>query len=112
MEPRFNLWIEVAGEVALSAWRVALLEAVEETGSITSAAERMQIGYRQAWAKLHECEVRLGVPLVDTTVGGPGGGGSQLTLAGREYVEKYRRLTVGLDELIRQRFNSVFGPQG
>lgn len=112
MLPRLNVWIEVGGEVALSAWRVELLEAVAETGSITSAAERMNIGYRQAWAKLHECEERLGVQLVETTVGGSGGGGALLTPAGRDYVDKYRRFYAGLEELVHQRFISVFGPEG
>ena len=112
MQPRLNVWIEVADEVALSAWRVELLEAVAETGSITSAAERMNIGYRQAWAKLHECEERLGVQLVETTVGGSGGGGALLTPAGHDYVDKYRRFYAGLEELVHQRFVSVFGPEG
>ena len=112
MQPRFNLWIEVGGEVALSAWRVRLLEAVAETGSISAAAEKMNIGYRQAWAKLRECEARLGVPLVETTVGGSGGGGALLTPAGQAYIEKYRRFNAGLDDLIRHRFESTFGPLG
>ena len=112
MEPRMNLWLEVDGHVVLSEWQVALLEAVDETGSISAAAERMNIGYRQAWAKLHECEERLGVQLVETTVGGSGGGGAQLTEAGRAYVAKYCRFAAGLEELVQQRFNTIFAPQG
>ena len=112
VEPRFNLWLEVDGAVALSAWRVALLEAVAETGSITAAAERMNIGYRQAWAKLRECEERLGVPLVETTVGGSGGGGAQLTPAADDLLARYHAFSAGLDEIVEQRFRSVFGPQG
>ncbi len=110
MEPRMNLWLEVDGDVALSEWRVALLEAVAETGSISAAAERMNIGYRQAWAKLHECETRLGVQLVATTVGGAGGGGAQLTPVGRDYVDKYRRFSTGLQDMVRRRYADVFGP--
>ncbi len=112
MYPRFNLWIEVDGNVALSAWRVALLEAVAETGSISSAAERMHIGYRQAWAKIRECEERLGLALIETTVGGSGGGGAQLTPAGRDLVAKYRTFSAGLEESIRHRFRDVFGADG
>ena len=112
MYPRFNLWLEVDGNVVLSAWRVALLEAVAETGSISSAAERMNIGYRQAWAKIRECEERLGLPLIETTVGGSGGGGAQLTPAGRDLVAKYRVFSAGLEESIRQRFREAFGADG
>jgi molybdate transport system regulatory protein len=112
MQPRFNLWIEVGGEVALSAWRVRLLEAIADTGSISGAAEKMGIGYRQAWAKLRECEARLGVPLVETTVGGSGGGGAQLTAAGQTYIDKYHRLVTGLEDLIHHRYDEIFGPAG
>ena len=108
MQPRVNLWIEKDGEVVLSEWRVALLEAVAETGSITSAAERMNIGYRQAWAKLHECEARLGLALVETTVGGSGGGGAQLTPAARDLVARYRRFSAGLTDLVQRRFEAEF----
>ena len=38
MEVRTKVWIEQDGEVMLSDWRVALLEAVEETGSLAEAA--------------------------------------------------------------------------
>lgn len=109
MEPRMNLWLEVDGHVVLSEWRVALLEAVDETGSISAAAERMNIGYRQAWAKLHECEARLGVQLVETTVGGSGGGGAQLTTTGRDYVDRYRRFSAGFQDMVYHRFVEVFG---
>lgn len=104
-----NLWLEVDGHVVLSEWRVALLEAVAETGSISAAAQRMNIGYRQAWAKLHECEAHLGVQLVETTIGGSGGGGAQLTAAGRDYVDRYRRFSAGLQDLVYHRFVEAFG---
>ena len=45
MEPKFNIWIEINGEVALSGWRLGLLRAVAETGSINAAAERLKIQY-------------------------------------------------------------------
>jgi len=38
MRPGANVWIEKDGKVVLSAWRVALLEAVEQTGSMNAAA--------------------------------------------------------------------------
>ena len=34
MQPRANFWIEQDGQVVLSSWRVKLLEAIAETGSI------------------------------------------------------------------------------
>ncbi len=46
--PQANLWIERDGQVVLSRWRVQLLEAIEETGSISAAADRMVLEVEKA----------------------------------------------------------------
>jgi hypothetical protein len=53
--PRSKVWLERGGQVVLSAWRVELLEAIEATGSLARAAERLDVPYRTAWYKLKEC---------------------------------------------------------
>ncbi len=53
MNPQLNLWLESNGEVIFSIWRMALLQAVAETGSI-SAAATMDVHYRTAWQKINE----------------------------------------------------------
>ena len=108
MQPRANFWIEEEGEVVLSSWRVRLLEAIAQTGSITAAAEKMGISYRRAWEKIHESEERLGVKLVDTQTGGVGGGGSQLTQEAADYIVRFRQFTSGLNDLLAQRFREYF----
>ena len=110
MEPRFNVWIEHHGVVVLSEWRVKLLEAIDQTGSISRAAEKMKITYHRAWEKLHEMEEGLGYKLVDAQVGGAGGGGAELTPRGRELMKKFRTFDQGLGEEIEQRFEASFGP--
>lgn len=108
MQIKANFWIEKDGEVVLSRWRVALLKAIDATGSISAAAEHMGIPYRRAWDRIHECEERLGVKLIDTQTGGTGGGGAQLTREGVEYVRRFQQFSQGLDELIRKRFHESF----
>ena len=108
MQARANFWIEKDGKVVLSSWRVRLLEAVEETGSISAAASKMGISYRRAWEKIHECEERLGVRLVETQTGGEGGGGSHLTPAATNYIHRFREFTAGLNGLVTQRFQENF----
>jgi molybdate transport system regulatory protein len=109
MQPKFNLWIEVEGEVALSAWRIQLLQAVAETGSINSAADKMNIQYRTAWQKIHEMEVRLGQKLLDTQTGGVHGGGARLTAVGQDYVDKLVRLQALLTPIVEAKYREVFG---
>ena len=111
MRPRSNFWIEQDGEVVLSRWRVDLLRAIDETGSINAAAEKMKVSYHRAWEKLHEMESRLGVTLVDTQTGGVHGGGARLTAQAREYIAHFDQFCEGMDELVARRFDEAFGPQ-
>ena len=60
MEPQFNVWFEIDGEVAVSRWRMELLSAIGEHGSITAGAEAIGVPYRVAWQKIREMEERLG----------------------------------------------------
>ncbi len=108
MKPRANFWIEKDGEVVLSTWRVTLLEAIAETGSITAGAEKMSVPYRVAWQKVREIEDRLGVAVVETQTGGVGGGGAQLTPTGERYVQKFREFTDGLQKVVQERYRDVF----
>ena len=108
MEPHLNIWIEQNGTVVLSEWRVRLLEAIEQTGSINSAAAVMKITFARAWGKIHEMEEGLGFKLVDTQIGGTGGGGATLTAKGRELMRKFCAFSQGLDKEIEQRFDSAF----
>jgi molybdate transport system regulatory protein len=108
MQIKANFWVEKDGEVVLSRWRVALLQAIDESGSISAAAERMGIPYRRAWDRVHECEERLGLKLIDTQTGGLGGGGAQLTREGIEYVTRFQLFSRGLDKLIKDRFREAF----
>ncbi len=108
LTPHANLWIEHDGEVVLSSWRVRLLEAIEATGSISAAAERMQVQYRRAWERLEEMERGLGVPLIERHAGGLGGGGARLTDAGRKYVARFNVFAQGVETLIAHQFDRAF----
>lgn len=99
MKPNYNLWMEVNGEVVLSLWRVRLLEAIQETGSITHAAEKIGVPYRVAWQKIQEMEARLGEKLLETHAGGAQGGGSQLTPLALDYIARFNLFK---DEVIGQ----------
>ncbi len=108
LRPRCNLWVEAENSVVLSHWRIELLEAVAETGSIRAAAERLHVPYRVAWSRLKEMERGLGISLVETRVGGLYGGGANVTAAAHELIHRFHELEAGLDEWVRQRFREVF----
>jgi molybdate transport system regulatory protein len=108
IEARAKIWFERDGKLVLSDWRVELLTAVGETGSLMRAAERLDVPYRTAWSKLKEIEEQLGVRLLETQSGGAGGGGSALTPGARELIARFRRVRDGVAELVRQRFEAEF----
>lgn len=98
-----NIWLETDdGDVALSRWRLELLEAVERTGSISAAAHAMNIQYRLAWNRIHEMEERLGISLVQTTVGGRGGGGAQLTPEAQIIIIHLREMFEAIDASVQE----------
>jgi molybdate transport system regulatory protein len=108
MNVKSNIWLEIDGQVVISAWRVRLLEAIQQTGSISQAAKVMNIPYRRAWQKIQESEERLGIKLVETQTGGIGGGGAQLTPECKKIMAKYGSLTEGISTLLQTRFKEIF----
>lgn len=108
MKPRLNIWIERGDRVVLSFWRVRLLEAIRDTGSISAAAQEMDVPYRTAWSKINEMEAGLDMQLVDTQTGGPGGGGTQLTPAAERLIERFYALTAGFTDELHTRFTELF----
>lgn len=110
-EVQAKIWIERGGKVVLSDWRAELLQAIEETGSLSGAAALLDVPYRTAWYKLKEIEDQLGVRLVETHSGGSAGGGSSLTPEAREILRRFRRIYRDVEQIVRRRFEREFAGQ-
>lgn len=74
----------------VGARRIALLEAIGDTGSITAAARSVGLSYKGAWDAVNAANNLADAPLVARTTGGAGGGGTQLTQRGQRLVASYR----------------------
>lgn len=109
IKPKVNIWLEKDEEVVLSQWRVLLLETIAETGSISSAAEKLGVPYRRAWEKVQEIEKGLGFKVVDTAIGGSGGGGAHLTQAARKAIAQFHTFSDGLEAEVERRYKKAFG---
>jgi molybdate transport system regulatory protein len=95
MKPEVRFHIRAhkqASELAIGPGKVALLEAIRDTGSITSAAKRLGMSYRRAWLLVDETNHCLVKPAVETASGGEGGGGTVLTPLGIDLIRRYRAL--------------------
>lgn len=74
-----TLWLQQGGSPLGGADRVALLEAIGETGSMTAAAKVVGVSYKTAWDRVQAMNNGAGQPLVERSAGGRGGGGTRLT---------------------------------
>src|SRR5271155_1721034 len=95
MKPEVRFHIRDRGQetkLALGPGKVALLEAIADTGSITSSAKKLGMSYRRAWLLVDETNRCLVRPAVQTAAGGQRGGGSSLTPVGVELIRRYRAL--------------------
>jgi molybdate transport system regulatory protein len=82
--------IMAGGVIAIGPGKIALLEAIAATGSITAAAKSLEMSYRRAWLLLDELNNSLRTPAVDSAKGGTSGGGSEVTATGRRLIDLYR----------------------
>ena len=69
--------------------RIRLLEAIEEFGSISSAAKKVGLSYKAAWEAVVTMNNLSHSPLVVKVTGGSEGGGTTLTALGQEMVKNY-----------------------
>jgi len=90
------------GNPVLGEGRAELLELIDETGSLSEAAQGMGMSYRYAWGMLRKISEAAGSPVVDSTRGGSKGGRTNLTPLGRELLDTFRRVEDALQEEARR----------
>ena len=88
----FRLRITRGDDIAVGPGKIALLEAIVSTGSITAAAKDLGMSYRRAWLLVDTMNRCFKTPVVDAEAGGRRGGGTALTPLGVEVVRRYRRI--------------------
>lgn len=67
--------------------RIDILRRISEAGSISEAARGAGVSYKAAWQALETLGNLAGTALVSKEVGGSGGGGAELTAAGRQVLQ-------------------------
>lgn len=72
--------------------KAQLLDAIEETGSISGAGRALGMSYRRAWLLVDALNRDFRERLVETAMGGSARGGAQLTPFGLEVRAQYRRI--------------------
>ncbi len=96
---RLSLRVELVPDGRIGPGKIALLEQVARTGSISAAGRALGMSYRRAWLLVDELNRLFTGPVVTTQLGGAHGGGASLTALGGDLVERFRALERDADAL-------------
>lgn len=88
--PRLRIRIVFDDAGMIGPGKAELLERIDSCGSIAAAGRDMGMSYKRAWQLIGTLNAMFKEPVVDSTRGGPGGGGAVLTDAGRHVLSLYR----------------------
>ena len=101
LNARCKLWLSsknIEGVFGDGKWR--LLEAIDQTGSLSAASELLRISYRKAWGDLNKAQDALNVSLVEKRRGGNIGGRTTLTSEGKQWVRAYSMFRADVEKAI------------
>src|SRR5262245_24661460 len=102
-----KFWLTIGPRTLFGDGKADLLEAVDELGSLSSAAQSMGMSYRHAWGLLRELDKAAGFPFLEHS-----GTGSRtrlrLTKDGRRFIEAYHRFRTPLVKVVEARFRRAF----
>jgi molybdate transport system regulatory protein len=90
--PRLSIRIDLASGDRIGPGKIALLEAIRSTGSISAGARALGMSYRRAWLLVEEINHALREPAVTAETGGRSGGGAALTPVGERVIGLYRSI--------------------
>ena len=72
--------------------KAKLLDAISANGSISAAARKIGMSYRRAWLLTDAMNQDFKLPLIESSLGGKGGGGAKLTEEGIRVLKLFRNM--------------------
>jgi len=101
---RYKVWLEnESGKPIIGEGRLRILTAVRITGSISKAARKLNLPFRNVWAKIKDAERQLGFKIVETT-----SSGSTLTTDGEKLLAQFAELQRSCTRSAHAKFKKVF----
>src|SRR5258708_20518507 len=90
--PKLTLRVDRGSGRALGPGKIRLLEAIENTGSISQAGRALGMSYRRAWLLVDDMNNCFRDPVIAAQPGGARGGGATLTPFGQQLIQRYRAI--------------------
>jgi molybdate transport system regulatory protein len=88
--------VDFEGRCSVGFGKIALLEGIARTGSVSQAAREMDMSYRRAWFLVDSLNQGFDQPAVTANIGGIGGGGASVTPFGHQIIRVFRALETKL----------------
>jgi molybdate transport system regulatory protein len=88
--PTVRFRIDFNRDEAIGPGKIALLEAIAISGSLSQAARDLGMSYRRAWQLLDSTNTAFVDKVALTSKGGRGGGGASITAFGHALIGSYR----------------------
>jgi molybdate transport system regulatory protein len=107
MTPHARIRLDFANGVSVGPGKIALLEGIAASGSLSGAARVLGMSYRRAWLLAQDLNVGFPDPVMVFTTGGKHGGGASLTPLGESLIAGYRQLETEVDRMAGKLFSNL-----
>jgi molybdate transport system regulatory protein len=104
---RLSIRIDLVNGDRIGPGKIALLEEIRATGSISGAARKLDMSYRRAWLLVEAINAALRKPAVAAATGGRQGGGAALTPVGEQVIALYRAIERAAHSSTSKEFRTV-----
>ena len=104
---RLSIRLDLASGARIGPGKVAVLEEIGRSGSISAAGRALRMSYRRTWELVEELNRSLGTPVVETAAGGSGGGGPVRPAAGKAVIERYRAIEMDTALAARRHLQAI-----
>lgn len=101
--------VDFGPQLAVGPGKIALLESIRHSGSLSQAARELKMSYRRAWLLLDSLNGAFTQPVAHTNTGGRRGGGSQLTSLGEQLISTYRAFEAAAQRRATRDFKRLAG---
>lgn len=107
--PSVRFRIDFGTRCCVGPGKIALLEAIHRSGSLSQAARDLGMSYRRAWQLASRLNASFHKTIVLLTRGGREGGGAQLTSVGRELISQHLRFEGDIQARAERAFRALAG---
>jgi len=110
MKVKIKIWLEDNKDnLVFGGGKTQILEYIDQTGSISQAAQRVGMNYKKAWTHIKILQEFIDDELVIVNKG-RNSGGTTLTPKAKEIMEKYKQLEDEIKNFSLKRFEEIFLP--